>query len=124
MALKKTVQPKIPGELDQPEVLIEGQFYIGHNWCLEATLEFLPSLASTYHDLNNVVFEDPRPHEGAVDDEAYASKVALFPSMFSCGLRLPLPRPVRNLLDHLGLAPSQLHLNSWRILMCCCVLWR
>lgn len=73
MASEKTVQPKIPGELDGPE---------------------------------SVAFEVPGSQEGAINVNGFALHIALFPSMFSYGLRLPFPRPIRDVLDHLKLAPS------------------
>lgn len=51
-------------------------------------------------------------------------KVALYPSLFSNGLRLHFYRPVQDVLDYLGLASSQLHPNSCRILMSCYIVWR
>lgn len=40
------------------------------------------------------------------------------------GLHLPFVRPVRVMLDVLGLASAQLVPNAWRILMACSILWR
>lgn len=105
MASKKVIQPKIPRKLDESEVCTTMQTYAGYHWHLEAILNFLSSLISTYSILEKVVFEVLGPQEGAIDDKSYASHVALFPSMFSYWLRLPFPHPVRDVLDCLELAP-------------------
>ena len=37
--------------------------------------------------------------------------------MFRDGVRVPIPKLVWDVLDHYKIAPSQLMLNAWRILM-------
>ena len=43
--------------------------------------------------------------------------VALYKITFRDGMRLPIPKLVWDVLDHYEIAPSQLMLNTWRILM-------
>lgn len=90
----------------------------------QATQVAFGILALTYHILDTVVLEVPRLREMAISADGSAMHVALFPSMFSYGIGLPFPCLVRKVLYHLGLAPAQLHPNSWQILICCCILWR
>lgn len=59
-----------------------------------------------------------------VNTNGSALHVASFPSMLSCGLMLPFPCPVCEFLDYLEMASSQLHPNTWQILMWSCILWR
>lgn len=77
----------------------------------------LESLKSTFKVSGIMEFEVLEPQEEGVDFEGYASKVALYPCMFSSSRRLPFCRPVHNMLDYLHLAPAQLHTNAWRILV-------
>lgn len=93
MAFKKIVQPKILGELGQPEVCTSKQVYAGYLWRSEVTHEFLSSLFSTYHVPETMVFKVPGLQEGAIDAEGFASHVALFPSSFSYRLWLPFLCP-------------------------------
>ena len=41
----------------------------------------------------------------------------MFPSMLVVGFRVPLDEYKRMILDQLGLAPIQLTLNNWKLLM-------
>lgn len=43
--------------------------------------------------------------------------------MFSDGLRLPFYLPLCNVLNMVGVAPTQLIPKAWRILVGCCVIW-
>lgn len=54
----------------------------------------------------------PSLDEGFVDSEGFTSKVALYPTMFSSGLRLPFCCPICGLLDFKGMAPVELHPNA------------
>lgn len=60
------------------------------------------------------------PYEGAVDSKGFA----LYLAMFSSGLRLSFCHPVHDVLDFMGVAPTQLHPNAWRVVVCCCVIWQ
>ena len=40
-----------------------------------------------------------------------------------CGLRFPVHPFIMELLHHLNIAPGQLMLNSWRIVISCMVIW-
>lgn len=53
-----------------------------------------------------------------------AEKVALYAGIFSHDLRLPFCFPIRDVLDVLGMAPTQEYPNTWRILTSCYVVWR
>lgn len=70
-----------------------------------------------------MVLEVPVPRERAVGADGLATRVTLFPSMFSCGLKLHFPHPVCEILHRLGLALAQFHPNAWWILICYCILW-
>lgn len=111
MASKKTIQPKIPWELDGPKLCTAKQTYASYHRVMEATLDFLVSLISTYHVSEKVVFKVPGPREGEVNVKGFSLHIALFPNMFSYELKLPFPHPVCDVLDLLDLAPSQLHLT-------------
>ena len=60
------------------------------------------------------------------DDRAchsYADEVCLYKANFISGLRFPIHPFLREVFNHLLLAPAQLVLNSWRIVICCMVVW-
>lgn len=97
--------------------------YASYSWHFEATFGFLQLLALTYHVPDSVVLEVLGPCERPVSTNGSAMPVALFSIIFSCGLRLPFPHLVREILHHLGLAPAYLHPNAWHILIYCCILW-
>lgn len=90
---------------------------------LGATHEFLLSLMSAYHVSDRVVFEILGPWKEPSMPRVLPRTLLVFPSMFSCGLRLLFPCPICKVLDCLRLAPSQLHPNAWRILMYFCIMW-
>lgn len=98
--------------------------YASSLWQLSVTLPDMNTLRREYGVPRGMVFEVPRPDEGAIDPKRYAYKVALFLSMFLDGLRLPFYHLVRDVLDMEGVALSQIHHNSWKILMGCYVIWR
>lgn len=81
------------------------------------------SLKASYSFLDSVVLEVLRPHEGAIDPKGFTSKVALYPGMFTSGLRLSFCRSVCEVLDFLGMAPMLLQPNEWWILVCCYIVW-
>lgn len=83
----------------------------------------LDALHSSYEIPSFVVLEGLKLWHGAVNSGGNAEKVALYVSMFSHSLRLPFCRPIRDVLDFLGLALAQVHPNAWRILTSCCVAW-
>lgn len=66
----------------------------------------LESLKLEYKGLGIVYFEVPSPEEGAIDSEGFSSKVVLYPTKFSSSLRLPFYRPIRDVLDFIGVAPT------------------
>ena len=60
------------------------------------------------------------------DDRAchsYTDKVCFYEANFVGGLRFPIHPFLRELFSHLLLAPVQLVPNSWRIVICCMVVW-
>lgn len=79
----------------------------------------LESLNTTYKVLGIVKLEVSFLDEGTVDSKGCVLKVAVHPSMFSGGLRLPFYHSVRDVLHYLCLVPTQLHPNAWRILVSC-----
>lgn len=95
------------------------QYFKGYHWFVITSSSDLNTVRSSYGVSDSIVLEAPKAHRGVVDLE-----VALFPSMIAKGLRLPFCRPVQNVLDYLALASSQLHLNTWIILMSCYIVWR
>ena len=54
------------------------------------------------------------PPEGAV---------SIYGAMFSCGVTLPLQPFIARFLAEAQIAPAQLAPNSYRILMCLCLMW-
>lgn len=44
-------------------------------------------------------------------------------TLFLIGLHFPFCRAIRDVLDYLSLALAQLHPNTWRTLLSCCVVW-
>lgn len=70
---------------------------------------------------NSVVLEALGPNYGVIDSEQFVGKVALLMSLFLMGLHLSFCRPIRDVLDYLGLAMSQLHPNPWSSLLSCCI---
>ena len=54
---------------------------------------------------------------------SYTDKVCFYEANFVGGLRFPIHPFLRELFSHLLLAPVQLVPNSWRIVICCTVVW-
>ena len=54
---------------------------------------------------------------------SYADEVYFYEADFASGLRLPVHPFVRELFAYLHLALAQLVPNSWRIVICCMVVW-
>lgn len=97
-------------------------YYERYNWSFVLTMTDLRKLRDSYGILDSVVLEVPL--HWAIDSEGFPEKVALTACALSHGLLLPFCRLVHGVLDYLKLAPAQLHSNAWRVLMCCCVVWR
>ena len=55
--------------------------------------------------------------------QSYFDEVCLYGANFVSGLCFPIHPFLRELFNHLLLAPAQLVLNSWRIVICCMVVW-
>jgi hypothetical protein len=71
---------------------------------------------------NDVVLRIPDPNE-KVCSSSY-DDVAFYEADFNAGLRFPMQPLMKELLDHLHLAPAQLALNAWRTMISCIVLWQ
>ena len=54
---------------------------------------------------------------------SYVDEVCLNEANFVNGLRFPIHHFLRELFNHLSLAPAQLVPNSWRIVICRMVVW-
>ena len=65
----------------------------------------------------------PEAHERV--DWVVLGLVALYEIVFRDGMRLPIPKLVRDVCDHYEIAPSQLMSNAWRILLAleCVSMW-
>lgn len=63
------------------------------------------------------------PEAENCDEEGLVGKLAIPMTLLSHELRLPFYRPLRDILDHLGLAPTQLHLFSLRTCLCICIVF-
>uniref|UniRef100_A0A2N9ECM7 Uncharacterized protein n=1 Tax=Fagus sylvatica TaxID=28930 RepID=A0A2N9ECM7_FAGSY len=50
--------------------------------------------------------------------------VAFYEADFNAGLRFTMQPLIRELLDHLNLAPAQLAPNAWRTVVACMVMWK
>ena len=53
----------------------------------------------------------------------YADEVYFYEENFASGIHLPVHPFVRELFVYLHIAPAQLVPNSWRIVICCIVVW-
>ena len=53
----------------------------------------------------------------------FPREICFYEAAFSCGLRFPVHPFIMELLDHFGIAPGQLMLNSWRIVVNCMEVW-
>ena len=69
----------------------------------------------TYKIPKSMEILTPEVHERV--DWVVPSWVALYGSPFSDGMRLQIPRLVRDVLNHYEIAPTQLMPNVWRLLM-------
>lgn len=81
------------------------------------------ALRRAYNIPQSVVLEIPGRHVVAVDSDGMASRVALYPLMLTNDLHLLLCCLIRDVLNFLGLALAQLHLNAWRLLVANCVIF-
>jgi hypothetical protein len=62
-----------------------------------------------------------------LDEVACSSRygdVAFYEANFNAGVRFPMQPLMRELLDRLNLAPSQLAPNAWRTIVGCMVIWK
>lgn len=50
-------------------------------------------------------------------------EVCFYEASFLCGIRFPIHPFIMELLHYLNIAPGQLMLNSWRIVISCMVVW-
>lgn len=76
-------------------------------------------MRTLYHIPDTVVLT--LSSEGAVDKEG---RVSLLICALMHDLCLPFCHPIRDVLDFLGLPPTQLHWHSWCLLLCSCVAFR
>lgn len=63
------------------------------------------------------------PEAKNCDEEGLVGKLAIPMTLLSHELRLPFYRPLRDILDHLGLAPTQLHLFALWVYLCTCIVF-
>lgn len=96
--------------------------FTGFLWRSVVNPTELEELKVTYRIPSKVDFVVPFSTERAVNSKGYGTKVLVYPIMFSCGLRLPFCRPMREVLGFFKLTPAQLTPSSWRILISCCVI--
>ncbi|KAK3198795.1 hypothetical protein Dsin_022210 [Dipteronia sinensis] len=64
------------------------------------------------------------PSDGELAYNPAGYSVAFHPAFLEMGTRLPLPTYIRRMLREVGVAPAQLNLNGWRILIGMFALWR
>ena len=63
------------------------------------------------------------PNDNDKACRSYVDEVCFYEANFVSGLRLPIHPFLRKLFSHLSFAPTQLVPNSWRIVICCMVVW-
>ncbi|KAK0571519.1 hypothetical protein LWI29_017437 [Acer saccharum] len=103
-------------------------------------LHFSPSRPCSFNTEVNVVGEDElRKYKSRFDlsdsvtlmlpgDQAVwnppKNAVAIYGAMLSCGVTLPLQPFIARFLMEAQIAPAQLAPNSYRIMMCLCLMWK
>ena len=75
-----------------------------------------------YQIPNDVVLRIPNPDERACSSRY--DEVAFYEADFNAGLRFSMQPLMKELLDHLHLAPTQLAPNAWWTMISCMVLWQ
>jgi hypothetical protein len=75
-----------------------------------------------YQIPSDVVLRIPDPDERSCS--SMYDDVAFYEADFNAGIRFPMQPLMRELLDHLNLAPAQLAPNAWQTVVACMVMWK
>ena len=85
--------------------------------------EDINRMKTRYQIPDDIVLRIPDPDERACCPK-YEGDVAFYEVDFQAGICFPLQPFVKELLDHLSLAPGQVALNGWRTIISYMVMWR
>ncbi len=80
-------------------------------------------MKTRYQILDDIILRIPDPDERACCPK-YEGDIAFYEVDFQAGICFPLQPFVKELLDHLSLAPGQVALNGWQTIISYMVMWR
>jgi hypothetical protein len=112
--------PSISGSSEGtgPEAKWTARFYLSK----VVDVEGVESYRRKYQIPEDVVLRIPESDEVACSSRY--GDVAFYEADFNAGVRFPLQPLMRELLDHLNLAPGQLAPNAWRSVVGSMVMWK
>ncbi|KAG6620653.1 hypothetical protein I3842_Q055400 [Carya illinoinensis] len=106
----------------QPFQVLEGTIFDGYSWRLCFRERHFSWIREECRIPETTMME--ALSSGYCDDEGFSGKVVVIVSLLSHGLRRFFWRPLRDILDLLGLASAQLHPFALRAYVCDCIVFR